>query len=327
MARSKPPLTAEERVDNDRLKEIWNSKKAELGLNQALLADAMSIGQSAVSHYLNGYNKLNAKIAAEFASLLDVDVAQFSPALAMEIECMASKAKHHEDQSDRMTVIDRIQALLAHHNIPKRGARSALQRTCGISHQAVSQWFTGETSNIKNEHLAAIADEFESSLDWLVTGKGPMIVGSQLLNRGDQLHQDIIKRIDVELIARGWSRADLARELGNYSEQRLMNWWRRGIPANEYTHIAQVFDWSVDRLLTGHMCMKSGSLSSGRRTQLGAEIDNWMASTTPRSRSALEQIATAATSGDLSEADLIMLEQIAHRLADSKLGPITQARS
>lgn len=76
-----------------------------------------------------------------------------------------------------MTTIDRIQELLEHRNIPKRGMRRALERTCGISYQAVSQWFTGETSNIKNEHLAAIAQEYGSSLDWLISGKGPMIVG------------------------------------------------------------------------------------------------------------------------------------------------------
>jgi phage repressor protein C with HTH and peptisase S24 domain len=75
-----------------------------------------------------------------------------------------------------MTTIDRIQELLEHRNIPKRGMRRALERTCGISYQAVSQWFTGETSNIKNEHLAAIAQEYGSSLDWLISGKGPMIV-------------------------------------------------------------------------------------------------------------------------------------------------------
>ncbi len=75
-----------------------------------------------------------------------------------------------------MTTIDRIQELLTYRDIPKRGMRRALERTCGISYQAVSQWFTGETSNIKNEHLAAIAQEYGSSLDWLISGKGPMIV-------------------------------------------------------------------------------------------------------------------------------------------------------
>ncbi len=74
-----------------------------------------------------------------------------------------------------MTTIDRIQELLTYHGIPKRGMRRALERTCGISYQAVSQWFTGETSNIKNEHLAVIAHEYGSSLDWLISGKGPMV--------------------------------------------------------------------------------------------------------------------------------------------------------
>jgi len=123
--------------------------------------------------------------------------------------------------------------------------RRALQRTCGISYQAVSQWFTGETSNIKNEHLAAIAQEYNSTLDWLISGKGEMIVRQQ----------------------------------------------------------------------------KAGTPPPEDHTQAVAEIDALMAAATPRSRSALEHIAAAAASGDLSEDDLVMLEKIAQRLAGSKAVP------
>ncbi len=163
MSKAKRPLPPEERADNDRLKAIWNSKKAELRLNQELLADAMDVGQSAVSHYLNGYNRLNAKAAARFAEVLKVKVSDFSPSLALEIERMAQ---------------------------------------------------TG---------LSVVDDED-----------------------------------------------------------------RRPTPPPE------------------------------NHAQLGAEIDALMASATPRSRSALEQIAAAAANGDLSEADLIMLEQIAQRFAGNK---------
>ncbi len=115
--------------------------------------------------------------------------------------------------------------------------RRALQRTCGISYQAVSQWFTGETSNIKNEHLAAIAQEYSSTLDWLISGKGEMIVRQQ----------------------------------------------------------------------------KSVTPPPENHTQLDAVIDALMANATPRSRLVLEYIAAAAGNGELSEDDLIMLEQIAKR--------------
>jgi len=123
--------------------------------------------------------------------------------------------------------------------------RRALQRTCGVSYQAVSQWFTGETSNIKNEHLAEIAKKYGSSLDWLISGMGSMIA--------DQSHT-------------------------NTQPKRS-------------------------------------------ETILGTHIDALMASATPRSQSALERIAEAAANGDLSEADLIMLEQIATRFQKAGIGP------
>ncbi|PRB80512.1 XRE family transcriptional regulator [Pseudomonas sp. MYb185] len=73
-----------------------------------------------------------------------------------------------------MTITDRIEQLLKSRGVQPRKVRSALAKTCGISHQAVSQWFTGETGNIKNENLTAIAAEYESTVDWLLTGKGEM---------------------------------------------------------------------------------------------------------------------------------------------------------
>lgn len=130
----------------------------------------------------------------------------------------------------------------------------------------------------------------------------------------------MILRIDAELEARGWSRAELARHLG-YSEQRLMNWWKRGIPASEHVRVAKALDWSVDRLITGRL-EANGNTSLPK---LDNEIANLMAAATPRSRSALEHIAAAAANGDLSEADLIMLEQIATRFAGNKSAPAANA--
>lgn len=72
-----------------RLKAIFNSKKNELGLTQEKLAHALDMNQSSVSHYLNGVNPLNAPVAAAFAKLLGVNVADFSERLAEEIARMA----------------------------------------------------------------------------------------------------------------------------------------------------------------------------------------------------------------------------------------------
>jgi len=75
-----------------------------------------------------------------------------------------------------MNIIDRIKALLAYRGIKPRNMRSELSKACGISYQAVSQWFSGETANIKNDNLAAIAETYGSSVDWLLTGKGEMLL-------------------------------------------------------------------------------------------------------------------------------------------------------
>lgn len=130
---------------------------------------------------------------------------------------------------DTLDIVERIKKLLAYRGIGDRQMRGEIARTCGISPQAVAQWFNGSTDNIKNEHLASIAKAYGSSLDWLIVGRGPM--------------------------ASGFS--DLSGGVGNFEELYGL--------------------------------------------------------ATPRSRSALEQIASAAAQGALSEADLVMLQQIAQR--------------
>ncbi|HCF6640420.1 TPA: helix-turn-helix domain-containing protein [Pseudomonas aeruginosa] len=56
--------------------------------------------------------------------------------------------------------------------VKARSLKPTLARVCGISYQAVSQWFDGSTSNIKNEHLMALAEEYDTTVDWLLSGKG-----------------------------------------------------------------------------------------------------------------------------------------------------------
>ncbi|OUM28176.1 XRE family transcriptional regulator [Pseudomonas sp. 1239] len=41
-----------------------------------------------------------------------------------------------------------------------------------MSYEAVRQWFAGDTENIKNENLVAIADGYDTTVDWLLSGKG-----------------------------------------------------------------------------------------------------------------------------------------------------------
>lgn len=85
----KKALPAERKIENDKLKAIYEAKKKELGLSQLSLADALDISQSGVSHYLNGINPLNAQVAAAFSKLLQVPVDSFSPRLAAEMSTLA----------------------------------------------------------------------------------------------------------------------------------------------------------------------------------------------------------------------------------------------
>lgn len=87
---SKKPLAPERKDECLRLKALFNSRKSDLGLTQEKLAHALDMNQSSVSHYLNGVNPLNAPVAAAFAKLLGVDVADFSERLANEIAMMAT---------------------------------------------------------------------------------------------------------------------------------------------------------------------------------------------------------------------------------------------
>ncbi len=91
----KRALTAEEAAECTALKALYNARKKELKLTQDELGERLGgIGQSGVSHYLNGVNALNATIAAGFARELGIPVAEFSKRLASEIASLAAASEH-----------------------------------------------------------------------------------------------------------------------------------------------------------------------------------------------------------------------------------------
>ncbi|XRA86511.1 XRE family transcriptional regulator [Pseudomonas putida] len=53
-----------------------------------------------------------------------------------------------------------------------RNVKRDIANTCGISYEAVRQWFAGDTENIKNENLVALAEGYDTTVDWLLSGKG-----------------------------------------------------------------------------------------------------------------------------------------------------------
>lgn len=73
-------LSFDELEDAKRLKEVWNSKKDQLHLNQVKAAKELGYNsQGAVSQYLNGKVAMNMQTAAKFAQLLRVEMSEISP--------------------------------------------------------------------------------------------------------------------------------------------------------------------------------------------------------------------------------------------------------
>ncbi|MCE0958727.1 S24 family peptidase [Pseudomonas putida] len=73
-----------------------------------------------------------------------------------------------------MKTTDRITKLVLTRR-PELGVRNVkrdIANTCSISYEAVRQWFAGDTENIKNENLVALADGYDTTVDWLLSGKG-----------------------------------------------------------------------------------------------------------------------------------------------------------
>ncbi|MCR8931113.1 MULTISPECIES: XRE family transcriptional regulator [Pseudomonas] len=114
-----------------------------------------------------------------------------------------------------MKITDRITKLVLSRKpeVGARGFKRDIASTCGVSYEAVRQWFAGDTGNIKNENLIAIAEGYDTTVDWLLSGKGepprrkdlaPPKVGSKssadlvkqmLVKHGKGLSEDARQRI------------------------------------------------------------------------------------------------------------------------------------
>ena len=71
-----------------------------------------------------------------------------------------------------MNTAERIKKLLKDAGVPERKVRRTLADLCGISYQAVKEWFDGSTRRISPEYLVLIADEYGSSVEYLISGAG-----------------------------------------------------------------------------------------------------------------------------------------------------------
>lgn len=100
----KKTLSKELAAECAALKEIYKRKKAELGLTQEVVADALGgVSQTAVSYYLNGTNPLNVKAAVVFSRLLEVPISEFSTRLH-------ARAQLPEDMQSNPLLLDLARA-------------------------------------------------------------------------------------------------------------------------------------------------------------------------------------------------------------------------
>lgn len=70
-----------------------------------------------------------------------------------------------------MSITKRLDELLLKNGIPKRNIKRELANTCSLSYEAIRQWYTGDSKNIRNDNLTAIAKRFNTTTDWILTGK------------------------------------------------------------------------------------------------------------------------------------------------------------
>ena len=164
----KTKLTDGREKENEALKEIFNKKKKELGLTQAILAEKLDVSQGAVNMYLNSINPLNTPIASRFAELLNVPVSDFSPRLAAEIERMAQTIASTTMQVSHSTLKDR----LIYAREQKGISQEQLGKAINKSQSAIAALETGRNQGSTN--IAKIAEILGVSAIWLETGQGEM---------------------------------------------------------------------------------------------------------------------------------------------------------
>lgn len=97
-------------------------------------------------------------------------------------------------ETSTQTVHDRIFGLLKASGIAERNVRPTLAKLCGISHQAVYQWFS-TTKTMRPEHLLAIAREYHTTIEWLLTGHNPQLQCATVLDPR-QIRQETLALFD-----------------------------------------------------------------------------------------------------------------------------------
>jgi phage repressor protein C with HTH and peptisase S24 domain len=140
----KKELSPELKAECDAAKALFVSKKNNLGLTQASLAEAADISAAAVAMYLNGTNPLNAKFAAVLSRMLGVPVDKFSKRLAHEISGLTTASDQTEATGSATSAAEMVRQMLAKQG--KSLPDHARRRLLAVAEEADNG--NGDTGNV-----------------------------------------------------------------------------------------------------------------------------------------------------------------------------------
>lgn len=143
-----------------------------------------------------------------------------------------------------MKITDRIAKLVLARKpeIGPRGFKRDIATTCGVSYEAVRQWFAGDTGNIKNENLVAIAEGYDTTVDWLLSGKGepPSRKAPDAPKAGNYSSADLVKQM---LAKHGRGLSDEARaRIAEVVEDVALESTSTNVVKVDFTRAGQVGD-------------------------------------------------------------------------------------
>lgn len=143
-----------------------------------------------------------------------------------------------------MKITDRISKLVLARKpeIGPRGFKRDIATTCGVSYEAVRQWFAGDTGNIKNENLVAIAEGYDTTVDWLLSGKGepPSRKAADAPKAGNYSSADLVKQM-LAKHGRGLSEEARAR-IAEVVEEVALESKSTNVVKVDFTRAGQVGD-------------------------------------------------------------------------------------
>jgi transcriptional regulator with XRE-family HTH domain len=143
-----------------------------------------------------------------------------------------------------MKITDRITKLILTRKpeVGARGFKRDIATTCGVSYEAVRQWFAGDTGNIKNENLIAIAEGYDTTVDWLLSGKGePPSRKSTAVPKGDsQSSADLVKQM-LAKHGKGLS-ADARQRIADAVEETALESKSTNVITGDFSRPGQVGD-------------------------------------------------------------------------------------